>query len=288
MAAHAYEAIDEPGEGPAPSRGLRNTTIAVAASAVLGAFALTSTAAGQSAGRGAAMALYKAGAALEAPSYTSAELASCSEVEASLKELRTKDWEVEFDSTTAAPTQTRDWDIFWTDGAYSGGDSPEDAYVWMTDQDDAGYLATVLVNTLGTANGIAVTKNSTFVYFGANVGDDEVDFDYNSCIVKAAVDGSLVELVVCYGDRSDSNSSDIAGIDLYEALGKVYWTDTVLGKLYSADMHENDGTTYEEVADFSKPVDVAVSERGGNLFVSCSTAGIYEIDTDGSDNGGCP
>ena len=283
MAAHAYEAIDEPEEGPAPSRGLRNTTIAVAASAVLGAFALTSTAAGQSAGRGAAMALYKAGAALEAPSYTSAELASCSEVEASLKELRTKDWEVEFDSTTAAPTQTRDWDIFWTDGAYSGGDSPEDAYVWMTDQDDAGYLATVLVNTLGTANGIAVTKNSTFVYFGANVGDDEVDFDYNSCIVKAAVDGSLVELVVCYGDQNDSNSSDIAGIDLYEALGKVYWTDTVLGKLYSADMHENDGTTYEEVADFSKPVDVAVSERGGNLFVSCSTAGIYEIDTDGSD-----
>ena len=57
MAAHAYEAIGEPEEGPAPSRGLRNTTIAVAASAVLGAFALTSTAAGQSAGRGAAMAL---------------------------------------------------------------------------------------------------------------------------------------------------------------------------------------------------------------------------------------
>ena len=109
MGAHAYEAIDEPAEGPAPSRGLRNTTIAVAASAVLGAFALTSTAAGQSAGRGAAMALYKAGAALEAPSALS-ELASCSEVEASLKELRTKDWEVEFDSTTAAPTQTRDWD----------------------------------------------------------------------------------------------------------------------------------------------------------------------------------
>ena len=286
MASHKYEAIADDGEAPAPSGGGRFAVAAVAASAVLGAFALTSTASGQAMGRSVAVALYRAGGALEAPSALSSagELASCSEVEASLKELRTKDWEVEFDSSTLAPTSTRDWEVFWTDGSYHDG--VEDAYVWYTNEYDAGYSATVMINTIGTAEGVDVTTNSTYVYFGANDGSDDYDsgdFAYHSCIGKAAVDGSSVALVVCYGEAGDYNSSNIMGIALYESLGKIYWVDNRLGKLLSADIHENDGTQYEEVADFDSPFDVAVNERGGNLFVSCEDTGIYEIDVDGTD-----
>lgn len=223
------------------------------------------------------MSLYRAGNALDAPSDM-AELASCAEVEESLKTLKSKDWEVKFEDTTPAPTVTREWDIYWTDGAWDG--DVEDAYVWTTDEYNEGYLATVLVNTLGTAEGIDIASNGTYVYFGAD-SNGEDDFDYNSCIVKAAVDGSLVELVFCYGDASNSSSSDIQGIALYEGIGKIFWVDSILNKLYSTDIENNDGS-YEEVSSFTKPYDVAVDERANKLFVS-DKYGIFKIDTDGSD-----
>ena len=66
---------------------------------------------------------------------------------------------------TYAPTTTEYWDLFWTDGAIPKTSAISESYVWTTSNEWEDVHASVLVDTLGYANGLDVDVNGSVVYF---------------------------------------------------------------------------------------------------------------------------
>jgi len=177
--------------------------------------------------------------------------------------------ELAADLTTAAPTATKYWDLFWTDGVIAEGDDDlDESYVWTTDQADAGIVATVLVDTLGKAKGVDIDLNGTTVYF-----------TIDGCIGRVDKDGYDLKEIVCY---DFDTASSMEGLAIYDAYNKLYWVDSDTGSLYETALEGNDGTYSVVYSGFDAPLDVAVDETAAKLYVSAAD-GVYKMDMDASD-----
>ena len=224
--------------------------------------------------------LYTAGVALELESGTAAELRSatggtespsecscdCSHATAEEDLSSFVALEDNFISPTGVPTVTRKWDVFWTDG-FGGPDGS--SYVWYTDEWDEGISGTVLVNTLGDAQGLDVDSNGTTVYFNSG-----------GCVAKVDVDGSNLHILVCYDE--DVTDYSMQGLCIYDTSDELYWVDSGLGVLYKTSLYDNDGSFTAVRTGFDGPIDVSVDTVNAKIYVSDST-GIHRFDRDGSD-----
>jgi len=125
---------------------------------------------------------------------------------------------------TEAPTATKWWELFWTDGSIGG--TVDDSYVWWTDEQLEGVRATVLIDTFGYAKGIDIDSNATRVYFTVD-----------GCIARVDKDGSDLKEILCYTGDDDENSN-MQGLALYEFDNKMYWVDSDTNTLYGGNLED--------------------------------------------------
>ena len=178
---------------------------------------------------------------------------------------------------TAAPTETRYWDLYWTDGAIPRFNAVKESYVWTTSNEWEDVHASVLVDTYGYARGVDVDLNGSVVYF-----------TIDGCIGKVHKEGYDPGVLVCYENVTDTQ---MEGLAVYNWMNLLFWVDYKTGWLYAAQLHVYGRTmddvpksatvkgngTYVELRRFRDPVDVAVDERAGHIYVS-DADGIYKMD----------
>ncbi|KAH8096215.1 metalloendopeptidase [Aureococcus anophagefferens] len=179
--------------------------------------------------------------------------------------------ELAADLTTAAPTATKYWDLFWTDGVIAEGDDDlDESYVWTTDQADAGIVATVLVDTLGKAKGVDIDLNGTTVYF-----------TIDGCIGRVDKDGYDLKEIVCYDFDTASSMEGVvySGFDapldvaVDETAAKLYVS--AADGVYKMDMDASDVTMVLSAASTGltfRGLDVDASNR--NLYF-CADDTVY-------------
>ena len=271
MARRGYERIDSKG-GDAPARAsARGVAVALAACAAFAAYMAphaTKVAAVQS--------LYRVGHALEsAPARGTLLAAEDADVTGCPTCACAETGDVAVDSmesvalATAAPTETKYWELFWTDGSIGG--NVDDSYVWWTNEQLEGVRATILVDTFGYAKGVDIDSNATTVYFTVD-----------GCVARVHTDGYELKEILCYSNDDDAAGSvGMQGLALYEFDNKMYWVDSNTNTLYGANLE--DAGEYWVVSDgFYQPVDVAVDERAAAIYVT-DGHGMYKMDQDGSD-----
>ncbi|KAJ8607164.1 hypothetical protein CTAYLR_007331 [Chrysophaeum taylorii] len=173
-------------------------------------------------------------------------------------------------AATPAPTAEEDWLILWTEGL------SDLSYVWSMDHHHAAVQASVLVDTSGDAEGVALLDNETLAFV-----------DGKGLLFKVDLLGTHYEEIVDYcahlrddddDDDDEDNNSSCAGRGLAYWDHTFYFVDEVLGILASFDGELL--TTL--VTGLDAPYGVAIDKRKGRLYFT-SGGNIYSTPRDARD-----
>lgn len=163
---------------------------------------------------------------------------------------------------TDAPSAAIDsWTVYFTVMMDSYASEPS-SYVWYVEDYNADLVASVLLDSTGSASGLR-GYNETTLYFS----------DSSGSIWTITKSGDQVREIFSYDGRPQ-------GLDIHVATGTVYWAD-LDGAVYSVDL---EGTSFATVtASIAEPYDVAVSPRDAKLYVSdLATDAVVRCDFDGA------
>ena len=211
MATHAYEPIpagpgQAPGQAPSRARTARLTTFWVVV-ALIGVTPKPIRKAiyqgGKSATIGTVALAYRVGHAIETKGASRVKGAvvsdSCAKCEKCAEDLE-EVWSNYGTATpSAAPTETRYWDLYWTDGAIPRFNAIKESYVWTTSNEWEDVHASVLVDTYGYARGVDIDLNGSVVYF-----------TIDGCIGRVHREGYDPGVLVCYENVTDTQMEGLA------------------------------------------------------------------------------
>ena len=152
-------------------------------------------------------------------------------------------------SPSSAPTSVDYWEVFFTDGKIDDDTEEGDSYVWYMTSETAGITATVLVDTTGRAEGVAIDKNLTTVFFT----------DAGGAVYKVDRDGEEARELLSYTGAP-------RGLEYYEDGEQLFWVDGETESVYSCDINgENFETLVTGQVD---PVGISIDTRNNHMYWS--------------------